>query len=379
MGVTETVSSTFAMFIAVAMLDLGSLAKSLIIAGPACGLILSLFSVAIVRRIGWSANVSAALGWMVASMGYGLVAMTEGNAHAFVVGAVTGLTTHTLAAPLQAQIYREHYADSIRGRLFSLMGTSRAIVAAVFAFYAGRWLFEHDDSYAGLFWVFSGASLMKAFFTLCMERVYLRKSMKLSILGSFGHLKADPVFRKLISSWMVLGFGNLLCMALFVEYITNPIYNFGFGAEKVSLITTTIPMLVFIVSIVAWGAIYDKVEFYRLRVIINVFFFAGLLVYYSVPSFWGLCFGMVLHGIGKSGGVVLWSLWTTKFAPADKVSEYMSVHTFFTGVRGIVSAFLAFELAQWVGPTIVAIIGASCIFIASLMLLPELKANWKKG
>lgn len=378
MGVTETVSSTFAMFIAVGMLDLGTLSKSMIIAGPACGMILSLFSVAFVRRIGLSANVAAALGWIVASLGYAVVAMSEGGTLGFVAGVVLALTTHTLAAPLQAQIYREHYADNIRGRLFSFMGTLRALVAAIFGFYAGRWLMQSQGSYAELFWMFSVASVLKALCTLGMERVYLRKSNKLSLLDSFGHLKVDPVFRKLIISWMVLGFGNLLCMALFVEYITNPEYGFGFGAEKVSLVTTSIPMLVFIVSAIAWGAVYDKMEFYRLRVLTNLFFFAGLLVYFLVPSFWGLCLGMCLHGIGKSGGNVLWSLWTTKFAPADKVSEYMSVHTFFTGVRGIVSAFLAFELARWAGPSTVAIIGATCIAIASLMLLPEVRANWKR-
>ncbi|MFC4990719.1 MFS transporter [Rubritalea tangerina] len=119
-------------------------------------------------------------------------------------------------------------------------------------------------------------------------------------------------------------------------------------------------------------------EFYRLRVLTNVFFFLGLLVYFLVPSFWGLVIGISLHGIGKAGGNVLWSLWTTKFAPAEKVGEYMSVHTFFTGVRGVISAFLAFAIAKTLGPQVVAYIGASCILIASLMLLPELKANWKK-
>ncbi|MGJ8672371.1 MFS transporter [Rubritalea sp.] len=379
MGISETVASTFAMFVAVALLDVGSLSKSAIIGGPALGMLLSMFSVALVRRIGLSANVAAAIGWTGAALGYGCIALSPQHDQLFVVCIVFATLSHTVVLPLQAQIYRQHYSDRVRGRLFSTVGMIRSAAAAGFGFFAGAWLLRQGADYAPLFWVFCAANLLQAAFTLGMDRVYLRKSQKLSLLSAFAHLKEDKVFRKLISSWMVLGFGNLLCMALFVEYITNPEYGFGYGAENVSLITTTVPMSIFIVSIVIWGAIYDKMEFYRLRVLVNVFFFAGLLVYFLVPSFLGLCIGMALHGVGKSGGTVLWSLWTTRFAPADRVSEYMSVHTFFTGVRGMIAAFLAFSMARSLGPGTVAIIGASCILIASLMLLPELKANWKKA
>ena len=88
---------------------------------------------------------------------------------------------------------------------------------------------------------------------------------------------------------------------------------------------------------------------------------------------------MALHGIGKSGGTVLWSLWTTKFAPVEHVSEYMSVHTLFTGIRGVISAYLAFVIAQSFGPSNVSIVGAICILISSLMLLPELRASMAKN
>ncbi len=378
MGITETVGSTFAMFVAVGILQVNTVSKSSIIAGPALGLLLSMFSVAMVRRIGLSANVSAAIGWIISAVGYAVVAMSPQNEILFVAGTVVATLTHALSSPLQAQIYREHYPNKVRGRLFSTVGMLRASAAALFGYFAGLWLVGQGGDYAPLFWVFALASVLKATFTLCMRRVYLRKSQRLSLLDSFGHLREDKVFRKLISSWMMLGFGNLLCMALFVEYITNPDYGFGYGAEKVSLITTTIPMLVFIVSIVAWGAIYDKMEFYRLRIITNFFFFLGLLVYFLVPTYWGLIIGISLHGIGKAGGNVLWNLFVTRFAPADKVGEYMSVHTFFTGVRGVISAFLAFAIAKTLGPSVVAYIGASCILIASLMLLPELKQNWRK-
>ncbi|WP_347442113.1 MFS transporter [Rubritalea sp.] len=379
MGVTETVGSTFAMFVAVGLLQLDSLSKSAIIGGPAIGLLLGFFTVALVRRLGLSVNIAAAIGWGVAAIGYGLVALNPDSGSIFVAGVVVALLSHALAAPLQSQIYKQHYPDKSRGRLFSTVGMMKAGVSATFGYFAGMWLLGQGGNYGPLFWVFSICSVLKAGFTIGMRPVYLRKTQKLSPFQALEHLKTDKVFRKLISSWMLLGFGNLLCMALFVEFITNPNYGFGYGAEKVSLVTTTIPMLIFIVSVFVWGAIYDKMNFYQLRVIVNAFFFLGILVYFHSPSYTGLCIGMALHGIGKSGGTVLWSLWTTKFAPAASVGEYMSVHTLFTGVRGLISAYLAFVIAQSFGPGIVSVVGASCILISSLMLLPELLASMVKN
>lgn len=379
MGISETVGSTFAMFVAVGLLHVGNFSKSLIIGGPALGMILSMFSVAIVRRLGLSANVAAAFGWIGSAIGYAIIALYPQGETLFVACIVMATLSHCVVLPLQAQIYREHYPDQTRGRLFSIVGMLRSAASAIFGFFAGVWLLGQGENYAPLFWVFSAANLGKAAFTLGMRKVYLRKSKKLSLLNAFAHLRDDKVFRKLISSWMILGFGNLLCIALFVEYITNPEYGFGYGAEKVSLITTTIPMLIFICSIVVWGVVYDKMEFYRLRVFTNIFFFLGLLVYFLVPDFWGLVIGISLHGIGKAGGNVLWSLWTNHVTSKDKVAEYQSVHVFFTGVRGMLAAFLAFPLALTLGADAVAIIGAVCIFIASAMLLPEVKANWSKA
>ncbi|NDF01570.1 MAG: hypothetical protein EB034_25395, partial [Verrucomicrobia bacterium] len=48
-----------------------------------------------------------------------------------------------------------------------------------------------------------------------------------------------------------------------------------------------------------------------------------------------MALGAVIFGVSNAGGDVAWSLWVTKFAPPERVADYMSVHTFFTGVRGV--------------------------------------------
>ena len=105
---------------------------------------------------------------------------------------------------------------------------------------------------------------------------------------------------------------------------------------------------------------------------VNVFFLAGILIYYLGGSYLALCVGIALHGIARAGGNVIWSLWVTKFAPEDHVGEYMSVHSSLTGVRGVLAPIIAFSVAGTMGPGTVAIAGGLLVVVSSLMLLPEL-------
>jgi len=382
MGAVETLVTTFAILIANRYLDLADIMKSWLVAGTAIGLLLSLFSVAFVRRLGWSVNISASIAWTVAALGFALAAADgmdgQSNTIFFVGGLVLALLSHSLSSPLLSQIYRRHYPGEIRGKLFSIVGVVRAGTAAVFAYVVGIWLSNGSLSYAGLLWIFAGCSLLKGVFTMTMKPVYLRKSHKLKLLDAFGHLRTDAVFRKLIATWMLLGVGNLVAMALFAEYVSNERYGFGFNEAEISMVTTTVPMLAFILSVVFWGMVFDKMEFYRLRVLVNLFFIAGILTFFFAPTYLWLCAGMALHGMGKAGGNVIWSLWVTKFAPAENVGEYMSVHTCLTGVRGIFTAFIAFPLILWIGPFGVGMIGAGLILLSSLFLMPEVIQHWKK-
>ena len=50
----------------------------------------------------------------------------------------------------------------------------------------------------------------------------------------------------------------------------------------------------------------------------------------------------------------------------------MSVHTFFTGVRGVLAPLLAFQLITVVSMATMGIICATLIVIASLLLVPEI-------
>ncbi|MDB9741217.1 MFS transporter [Akkermansiaceae bacterium] len=374
-GMVETMSITFAIVIANKVFSFGSVEKMAITAASAMGFFVSLFLVPIVRRSQLSVNLSAFLIWLVSGLGFAIAAYSRELPYVYFFSSLVAMICLTVSTPLISQIHRTLYPDKIRGTLFSIGGLVRALIAGIFALVAGGWLDNSGQDFKLLLLLFAGCCVFKGFTVLLMDKVMLRSSKKLSLLESFKHAGEDKAFRKLLTSWMLLGFGNLLCMVLFVEYVTNPKFGYDYSSSDTAFITSTVPMAVFVVMIVPWGILFDKVPFYRLRVIVNVFFLLGILVYFLGNGFWALSIGMGIHALGKSGGKILWSLWVTKFAKSEHVSEYMSVHTFLTGVRGVLSPIIAYSLIDLTGPDAVhyiAIAGAVLIAISSAMLIPEI-------
>lgn len=371
-GVAETACTTFAIFLAERVFRAPDGVKILLVAAPSIGLLLSLFAVQVVRRFGWSVNRAAAGVWCGSAVGFGLAA-AAGGMSGFAGGMTIGLLGMFLGAPLLAQVYRTNYPDRIRGRLFAAAGMSRAITAAVAGLVIAAALHRDVRNWPWLCVAYAIASLAMALIVLWMPRVGVPSSKRIRLFDAFRHVRADRPFRKLLGCWMLLGLGNLVAMSLFVEYVTNPRYGLDFDVGRVGLLTTTLPMAAFVVCVVGWGILFDRVNFYLLRVGINLLFVAGIACYYFGGSFEMLAVGILLHGVARAGGNVAWSLWVTKFAAADRVAEYMSVHTFLTGCRGVLAPALAFGVAATLGPRVVAGGGIVLIIISSLMLAPEVR------
>ncbi|MGB0774559.1 MAG: MFS transporter [Akkermansiaceae bacterium] len=376
-GFIETSGATFSMFIAIRVFDAPDALKMAIAAAASVGLLLSLFTVQFVRRLGCSVNIASAWVWTMSAVGFSIAALSGSSVHVYLTGVCMAAVFLALGVPLMSQIYRKHYSDTVRGKLFSLSAMSRSVIAGMAGLAIGVWLTENGVNFHLLFWCYAGCTLAMAACVLGMSKVKLRKAQRLRLFDAFEHVGKDAAFRKLLISWMMLGLGNLLCFALFVEYISNPKYGFELNAARAGLITSSIPMMAFIVCVVPWGMVFDKLPFYSVRVLINVFFFAGILIFYLGGNYISLCVGIALHGIGRSGGNVIWSLWVTRFTDADKVGEYMSVHTSLTGLRGTIAPVIAFSVAGLAGPHIVAIAGGLLIVMSSLMLLPEVKREFR--
>jgi MFS family permease len=291
---------------------------------------------------------------------------------------VVALTASSAAIPLLTQIYQENYPERERGVRFARTMILRIAMAALFSDLAGRALSGH---FARFRWLLVSFSLASAFASFCLARI---PSRPLSASGgthpfhALRFFRDDRLFRQTIISWMFLGFATLMMAPLRVEYLANPKYGVkwqgkALTAGTVALLTGVIPNLARLVLNPVWGWCFDHMNFFVLRITLNVGFALGIISFFTTGSPIGLVVGAIVFGIANAGADVAWSLWVTKFAPPDRVADYMSVHTFFTGLRGVLAPLVAFYLVSGMQPQVLGWISAVLILIGSSFLVPEIK------
>ncbi|MFM7180297.1 MAG: hypothetical protein ACKO2G_02355, partial [Verrucomicrobiales bacterium] len=114
------------------------------------------------------------------------------------------------------------------------------------------------------------------------------------------------------------------------------------------------------------------------RGLINLLFVVSTLCYFGGGTLPWMALGMAAHGLARAGGDVSWNLWVTKFARPDQVAEYMSVHAFLTGTRGLIAPFIGFHLLGHFPPQVVATICAALILVGTSLIVPEMLDTSRK-
>jgi MFS family permease len=371
-GILETASTTFLLLIAVRALEAGATAKALVAGGGSFGLMLSPVVVSLVARSGWTTAAAASAIAAAGAVCFIVTALVP-TLPVFVIGSVLGTAASASAVPLLTQIYQENYPDKMRGHLFSRTVMIRIAMAALFSHLAGRALSGRLDSYQYLLLVFAAALGMGSFWLSRYPSRRLTAVGGTHPLRSLRFAREDAMFRRTLICWMLMGFANLMMLPMRVEYLANPKYNLTLTAAQIAFLTGVVPNVARLIMSPIWGWLFDRMNFFVLRIILNVGFAIGILAFFTSGDWNGLVLGSVVFGIANAGGDVAWSLWVTKFAPPDHVADYMSVHTFFTGLRGVVAPLAAFHAVRSMEIQSLGLVAAVMILISILLLLPEIK------
>ncbi|SKA91778.1 hypothetical protein SAMN02745166_01786 [Prosthecobacter debontii] len=343
-GVLDTLSATFGMLIAVRVFHMGDMAKSIFLSATSSGMMVSLFVVPLLLKARSTISRTAAKVQILGGGFMALSAVFHDNPWMYIGGLSVGLFCFSMQIPLLTQIYRLNYPASERGRLFAIAGVTRAATAVAFGFFGG-WLMGLDLAYyRWLLWAFALSGFVSGLWTygLPVTPWDIDEATPAGLWSALRWVKLDHDFRTLLISWMMMGVGNLVAACLFVEYLANPRHGINLPEQQVAWIAGVIPVLARTLTSYPWGLIYDRVGLFTVRTILNLIFAAGILTFYLGHGvfLWGL--GMALWGVANAGGNVTWGLWVTKLAPKNAVAEYMSVHSFLTGLRGLLAPYLAF-------------------------------------
>lgn len=374
-GVLESAGTTFLLTIAVKQLQAGPLAKAMVAGAGSLGLLISPVVVAQVTAAGWAPSRAASRVLAIGAVAFLLTAILP-TLPVFVVGSLIGMASSAAIIPLLTHMYQENYPEQERGRLFSRTVMVRIAAAAVASKLAGDALDLHLGRYPWLLLVFALAAGLAAY---CLSRCrtgLIPHDGRGHPLRALRFVREDPLFRRTLICWMLMGFANLMMLPLRVEYLANPAYHPADAAVSVALIallTGVVPNLARLVVSPLWGYLFDHMNFFALRITLNLGFALGILTFFTTPTLSGMVTGAVIYGISNAGGDVAWSLWVTKFAPAGRVADYMAVHTFLTGVRGVLAPLAAFYGIGHLTPVALAVFSSVLIGLATVLLIPELK------
>ncbi|MCI0745085.1 MAG: MFS transporter [Verrucomicrobia subdivision 3 bacterium] len=370
-GIIETAGSTFLLLIAVRYFDAGALSKATVAAAGSLGLLISPAVVSFVNARGWPVSQAAARILAIGAAAF-LAAAIFPPQPVFVIASVVAMASSAAIIPLLTQMYQENYPEHERGRRFSRTVMIRIATAAIFAKVAGDLLTAHMEWFRGLLVVFGAAFAMASYCLRQCPTHALVSDGGGHPLRALRFVQQDALFRRTLVCWMLMGFANLMMLPLRVEYLAHPRYGLTLKAETIALLTAVIPNLARLCLSPVWGHLFDRMNFFALRVTLNVGFAIGIVSFFTTDTFTGMVLGAVIYGISNAGGDVAWSLWVTKFAPPDRVADYMSVHTFLTGIRGVLAPVTAFYVVTRLSLGTVAWMCSGLIVLATLILVPEI-------
>jgi MFS family permease len=375
MGVLLPLETSILLTIAIKQFDASALAKGVIAAAAGVGLLLSPVVTAVARRSGRPVMHIAATIAAIGAAGYVLGVL--GALPMFVAGAVVGVAAPNAVFPLLTLTYERNFPAAERGRRVGWGMSLRVGVAAVVGLVVGALLRNRLD----LWWtvVLAGAVASAALAALQtvtpsqpLDRVPGQRNRP---WPHFHLVVTDRQLRLTLGAWMLMGFGNLMLLPLRVEYLANPKYGITADASLIALLTITVPSVCRLLSLPLFGIVFDRLSFFASRIAVNLLFALYVAAFFTGTSTAGLLVGAVVLGIASAGGDLMWSLWVIKFAPPDRVADYMGLHTFFTGVRAVLAPLIAFVVVEHVPLTAVAIAAAVMMVLAALVLVPEARAE----
>lgn len=376
-GVYETAHMTFLLLIAVQFFHAGPLEKSMLSIGMPLGLLASPMVLALIQLLNLPAARGAAYITIISVVGMSVAAVAE-TLLVYVAGCMVAAFCAAASIPLITQIYQDNYPKARRGSLFSRTVMVRVSTAAGFAWLAGNYLAGDLGDYPKLMLVFASALALVAFSLWRIPSMRLKRTASRNPLNALRHVKRDAVFRRALISFMFMGFANLMMLPLRVDYIANPVYGHAYSPEMVAILTGMTTSVAHLLLSWFWGRLFDRLNFFLLRILLNLVFVAAIASYFLIGSLPGFFLGSALFGAAMAGGNVAWSLYVTKLAPPGLVAEYMAAHTFTTGLRGVAAPITAFYVVTLIPVSSLAWVAILLIGVACLILLPEVQTFYRR-
>jgi hypothetical protein len=376
-GVLSSGAQTFCLFIAIRYFNAEKITKALIAAAPFMGMVLSMALLHYASTTKWGKSTWGALPSVITAICL-LVAAWAKSLNLFATFIIIAYICRSALLPFITDIYGDNYPADRRGAFFSKPLLLSVGVAALSGF-IGSSILEKNIEYYPIIFIFLGfCAFFKSIAIYSMPSKQIDQSPHENPFGNMKYIWKDRSFGYVLLTWFIMGFANLWTLPLRVDYITSPEWGIEGSAVFVAIIITVIPETLRMLLIPFWAKLFDKMNFVILRMILNLAFGAGVLLFFITSNPWIICAGSGLIGVAFAGGSIAWSLWVTKYAPPGKTGAYMSVHVSLTGIRGTLGPIIGYWVVGLIGARNIGIVSCAMMLVATLMLIPEIKYGKQK-
>jgi MFS family permease len=206
-------------------------------------------------------------------------------------------------------------------------------------------------------WVFAGAALLSLPGALAFFKIEHNST------GGFGTRRPaldiardvwrDRRYRRLMLSFLVFGWGNLMNFAVFpillVDHFDAPTTFIGILSAVQSAST--------IVAFVVVGRLIDRGSSLRQTFIGTLLVILVPIGYLLAPVSWALLPVALVAGVAQASGELTYHTNVVHLAPPERIAEYAAAQSLLLGIRGTLAPFAAAALLGVVSPQAVLLVG----------------------
>jgi MFS family permease len=217
-------------------------------------------------------------------------------------------------------------------------------------------------------WVFAAAALISLPGSLAFFKIHHTS------VGGFGTRRpaldiardvwADRRYRRLMLSFLIFGWGNLMNFAVFpimlVDHFDAPNTFVGIFAASQSA--------TMIVAYVVVGRLIDRGSSLRQTFIGTLLVLLVPIGYLIAPSYWFLLPVAIVAGVAQASGDLTYHTNVVQMAPRDRLAEYAAAQSLLLGIRGSVAPFAASALLGAFSAHVVLLVGLAFMVAGTFVM-----------
>jgi MFS family permease len=174
----------------------------------------------------------------------------------------------------------------------------------------------------------------------------------------------DRRYRRLLLSFTVFGFGNLMNVAIYpillVDHFNAPNSFVGY--------MTALQWGAAIIAYYVWGRFIDRGSSLRLTVVNTALVLLMPLGYLLAPNMWFLLPVAIVAGITNAGGDITFFTNVVQLAPRDRVGDYAVAQSSLMGMRGTIAPFAAAALLSTYAPQTVMLFAMGLMVVGLVIM-----------